>query len=178
MRGFNSFIWDKRITVQELEPPTSLSPYAAAWDAELCVDSVEMSRGRLILLHEPTGNDLWESDFRCVTFARAEMSPEMIHDPLLAEVGWSWLVDALRQAHARFTRESGTITTISSVPFGSKKDEEQIFEMEVRASWTPILDGENHLAPHLDGWQNLLRHLGGTPDPESVVGLKPAVSPV
>ena len=51
----------------------------------------------------PAGNDAWEGKFRCVAYARAEIDPEMVTDPLLAEVGWSWLTEALDAHGAAYT---------------------------------------------------------------------------
>ena len=43
--------------------------------------------GRIILLHDPAGNDAWEGTFRCVAYARAEVDLEQAIDPMLAAVG-------------------------------------------------------------------------------------------
>ena len=96
--------------------------------------------GRLVLLHDPAGNAAWQGTFRCVTFARAEVDPEMVSDPLLAQVGWSWLIDALASHGAEFVAPSGTVTSVSSESFGGMADEDPSAEVEVRASWTPVLD--------------------------------------
>ena len=93
--------------------------------------------GRLVLLHDPAGNAAWQGTFRCVTFARAEVDPEMVSDPLLAQVGWSWLLDALASHGAEFVAPSGTVTSVSSESFGGMADEDPSAEVEVRASWTP-----------------------------------------
>jgi len=165
-----SFQWDHRIGISELEPPTHIAPYAAAIDAEIVdQDDEEIASGRLILLHDPDGNDLWGGDFRCVTFAQAEVTPDMIQDPLLSEVGWSWLTDALRAHHASYSNESGTITTTSSTPFGTKKEEEQSSQIEIRASWTPRLDAQHSLTEHLNAWQDLLREIAGIPPEDDTV---------
>jgi hypothetical protein len=37
--------------------------------------------------------------------------------------------------------------------------------VEVRASWTPILDASYDLAPHLDAWCGLLASTAGLPPP-------------
>ena len=50
-----------------------------------------------MLLHDPDGHEPWEGTFRVVTFVRAELEPEIGADPMLAEVGWSWLMEALAQ---------------------------------------------------------------------------------
>ena len=37
--------------------------------------------GRIILLHDPAGNDAWDGTFRCVAYARAEIELELDHRP-------------------------------------------------------------------------------------------------
>ena len=39
--------------------------------------------------------------------ARADLDPEMVPDPLLASVGWSWLIDALDTHGATYDAPSG-----------------------------------------------------------------------
>jgi len=178
VHDLNVFHWDRRISVSELEPPTHIAPYAAAIAAEILDGDDEVASGRLILLYDPAGNDLWEGHFRCVTFAQSEVTDEMIHDPFLAQVGWSWLTDALQSCGARYGCESGTITTTSSTPFGTKEDEDQLSHIEIRASWTP--DDDDSLTPHIEAWQDLLRQIAGIPSgDESVVALplRSAVGP-
>ena len=58
-------------------------------------DGEEVATGRLILLHDPAGHDAWDGTLRLVTYVTAELEPEIATDPLLSEVAWSWLIDAL-----------------------------------------------------------------------------------
>ena len=50
----------------------------------------EVATGRLVLLHDPDGQDAWNGTLRVVTYVAAELEPEMAGDPMLAAVGWSW----------------------------------------------------------------------------------------
>ena len=92
----------------------------------------EVGSGRLVLLHDPTGNTAWQGTFRCVTFARADIDPEMVTDPLLASVGWSWLIDALDGNDADYDAPSGTVTSVSSDSFGGMASEPSRAEIEIR----------------------------------------------
>ena len=56
-------------------------PVAAALSADVTVDEVDLGTGRIILLHDPAGNDAWDGTFRCVAYARAEIDPELDHRP-------------------------------------------------------------------------------------------------
>ena len=48
-----------------------------------------------MLLYDPAGQDGWTGTFRVVVQVHADVEEEMAADPLLGEVGWSWLTDAL-----------------------------------------------------------------------------------
>ena len=74
---------------EEMPAPQRIAPFASALSADVTVDGVDVGTGRIVLLHDPQGNDAWAGTFRCVAYARAEIDPEMANDPLLAEVGWS-----------------------------------------------------------------------------------------
>ena len=78
--------------------PQRIAPWSSALSADVTVDDTDVATGRIILLHDPEGNDAWGGTFRCVAYARAEIEVDLVSDPLLAGVGWSWLTDAL-EAH-------------------------------------------------------------------------------
>ena len=83
---------------EEMPAPQRIAPYAFALSADLTIDDIDVGTGRIILLHDPAGNEAWDGTFRCVAYVRADLEPEMITDPLLAAVGWSWLTEALELA--------------------------------------------------------------------------------
>jgi hypothetical protein len=151
---------------EEMPAPQRIAPYASALSADVTVDGEDIGTGRIVLLHDPAGNDAWEGTFRCVAYARAEIDPEMANDPLLAEVGWTWLTDALLAHGAGFIAPSGTVTKVSSESFGSMADDESTAQLEIRASWTPL--GE--VGPHVEAWGELLCTASGLPPvPDGVV---------
>src|SRR3954467_10206926 len=139
---------------EEMPAPQRIAPFASALSADVSVDGAEIGTGRIVLLHDPAGNDAWEGTFRCVAYARAEIDPEMANDPMLAEVGWSWLVEALAAHEATYLAPSGTVTKVSSESFGSMAGEEPSAQLEIRASWTPVSDpsgdGLLDLGPHAE----------------------------
>lgn len=158
----------------DIPAPQRISPHAVALQAHVTVDDVELGNGRLVLLHDPAGNDAWEGTFRLVSFAKAEVDAHMASDPLLPEVGWSWLIDALDQRSASHVAASGTVTSVASKAFGQISDEPERNEIEIRASWTPLLEDGSSLVPHLQAWQDLLCMTAGLPTlPEGVVALAP-----
>lgn len=170
--------WRPELVVEEMPAPHRIAPFAAAVAADVLVSGDEVGSGRLVLLHDPAGNAAWAGTFRCVTFARADVDPEMVTDPLLAQVGWSWLIDALEAHGARYDAPSGTVTSVASESFGGMAEEEPRAEIEVRASWTPQLDAGIGLAPHLAAWAELLCTTAGLPPlPAGVVPMPSRRSP-
>jgi hypothetical protein len=155
--------WRPELEVDEMPAPQRIAPFSAAVTADVLVGGEEVGGGRLVLLHDPAGNAAWEGTFRCVTFARADVDPEMVTDPLLAQVGWSWLLEALASHGAAFTAPSGTVTSVASESFGGMAEDPPRAEIEVRASWTPQLVDGAGLAPHLAAWAELLCTTAGLP---------------
>ena len=158
---------------EEMSAPQRIAPFASALSADVTVDGEDVGTGRLVLLHDPVGNEGWEGTFRCVAYARAEIDPEMANDPLLAEVGWSWLQEALAAHRATHVAPSGTVTKVSSESFGNMGGEVPSAQLEIRASWTPVNDpvgdGALDLKPHVEAWAELLCTASGLPPvPEGV----------
>jgi hypothetical protein len=144
---------------EEMPAPQRIAPFAAALSADVTVGGEEVGGGRLVLLYDPSGNDAWEGRFRCVAYARADIDPEMVTDPLLAAVGWSWLVESLRAHQAEFLVPSGTVTSVASESFGGMEDEPARAEIEVRASWSPV----GSVTAHVEAWGDLLCTAAGLP---------------
>jgi hypothetical protein len=153
------------VLTEEMPAPQRIAPYASALSADVTSDGVDIGTGRIVVLHDPAGNDTWEGTFRCVAYARADIDPELVTDPLLAEVGWTWLTEALEAHGATYAAPSGTVTTVASESFGGMAAEPGSAQIEIRASWTPV--GE--LTPHVEAWGELLCTAAGLPPvPEGV----------
>ena len=170
----NATTWRPELSVEPIPAPQRIAPFAAAITADVMVNGDEVGSGRLVLLHDPAGNAAWQGTFRCVTFARAEVDPEMVNDPLMGTVGWSWLVDALAAHSAEYTAPSGTVTSVTSESFGGMAEEAPRAEVEVRASWTPVLEDGVGLSPHLAAWAELLCTTAGLPPLPAGVVLMPS----
>jgi hypothetical protein len=140
--------------------PRRLAPFAWAVTAEVEVDGEELADGRFVLLHDPAGQEAWRGDFRVVTMARAELEPEIAGDPMLGEVGWSWLMDALQAHGAGCAEPGGTVTHAASQYFGALADRQDSTEIELRASWTPA---DGRFDRHLTAWADLLCVCAGLP---------------
>lgn len=156
--------WRAELCVEEIPAPTRIAPHAVAISADVVAAGDEVGGGRLILLYDPAGNPAWDGEFRCVTYAKAAVDVEMVTDPLLAEVGWSWLLDALASHDATYTAAAGTVTAVSSQSFGGMASEPGSAEVEIRASWTPLLDVDGAgIEGHLAAWGELLCMTAGLP---------------
>ena len=105
------------VTIDEMPAPQRIAPYATAMSAEVVVGDDEVASGRLVVLHDPRGNDAWGGDFRCVAYVRAEVEPSMASDDMLAAVGWSWLVEALASEGAQYIAPSGLTQDTPGISF-------------------------------------------------------------
>ncbi|HEX3930083.1 MAG TPA: DUF3000 domain-containing protein [Nocardioides sp.] len=161
------------VLCEPMPAPQRIAPYATALSADVTVDGNDVSTGRIILLHDPDGNDSWDGTFRCVAYARAEIELEMITDPALADVGWSWLTEALTAHGASYTAASGTITRVATDSFGTMSEDDGSAQIEIRASWTPELaDGRLEISAHVEAWAELLCTAAGLPPvPEGVTAM-------
>lgn len=162
------------VRLTEMPAPARIAPYAVALTAEVVAagdaeDGDELASGRFVLLHDPSAPEPWDGVWRAVTFARAELEPEMATDPMLGAVGWSWLMESLGVRSADYTAEAGTVTRVVSESFAGLADREPSVELEVRASWTPT---GSSLGDHLQAWVDLLCTIAGLPPmPEGVVAM-------
>ena len=160
------------VRLVEVPAPQRIAPYAVALTAEVvgtAGDEEELASGRGGVVQQHEAPEPWDGVWRAVTFARAELEPEVASDPMLGAVGWSWLVDALESHRVPYTAEAGTVTRVVSESFAGLADRPASVEMEVRASWTP-LGGD--LGDHLVAWSDLLCTIAGLPPlPEGVIAL-------
>jgi hypothetical protein len=186
-KGFEDLINNLRtftpraeIVLEEVPAPQKLATYAFAFSADvsnglLADEENEIASGRFVLLHEPGGQDTWEGEFRCVTFVRADVDPVMQQDPLLPEVGWSWFLEALEGEECLLAAPSGTVTRVSSASFGKLSPRNDESEIEIRASWTPLVQDPLDLMKHISGWCRLITDVAGLePIPEGVATISSA----
>jgi Protein of unknown function (DUF3000) len=172
LRQLRAVPWRSEVSIEEIPSPQRIAPFSVAVSADVVVLDDERGSGRLVLLHDPAGNEAWDGTFRCVTYSKADVEPEMVRDPMLADVGWSWLMEALDAHGATYREPSGTVSAVISTPFGELAGDPGSAEVEIRASWTPELSAELSLAAHVAAWQQVLCTLSGLPPvPPGVVRL-------
>lgn len=160
------------LNVSEIDAPGNLAPYSIALAADVSpsphgTDS-DLGTGRFILLYDPSAPEAWGGVFRVVCFVQAPLETDIGIDPFLADVAWSWLVDALEAKGAQYAAASGTATKIISTGYGELAEQGDGAQIEVRASWTPT---DADIASHVEGWGELLCMLAGLPPAEGVSSL-------
>lgn len=148
------------IELTDVRAPQKLAPWAYAVSAEVTGAAGELASGRLVLLHDPDGDAAWAGVLRLVVYVRAELDVELATDPLLPDVGWSWLTDALETCGAVHTSLGGTVTQTSSARFGDIAGPARTDDLELRASWTAH-DAE--LAAHGEAFCELMASTVGLP---------------
>jgi len=157
------------IVLSPVRAPQRLAPWAYALAAELAgPEDLPEATGRLVLLHDPDGQEMWGGVLRLVSYVRAELDGGLAGDPMLPEVGWSWLTEALDTASAGYAALGGTVTQTTSARFGDIAGPQLSHDVELRASWT-ALDAD--LTPHGQAFCTLLATAAGLP-PEGVTSLQ------
>jgi hypothetical protein len=149
--------------VREIPAPQGLAPQSLALAGDVRPDGTgadsPFGTGRFILLHDPDEPEPWGGAWRIVCFAQAPLESEIGTDPLLADVAWSWLIDALASRGADYAAASGTATKTLSKGFGSLAVQGDGAQIELRASWSP----QPPFAPHVEAWAELVCMLAGLP---------------
>ena len=157
-----------QLTFEEEPPPRRLAPHAYAVAATVLAEAggdTEIGWGKFVLLFDPAGQPGWDGKYRIIGYVRAEVEPEMTADPLVNEVGWSWLIEALEARTTGYEMISGTVTTVVTQGFGGKQDEPTSTSFELRASWSPTISDQQ--SPALDGhiaaWSDVVCAAAGLP---------------
>lgn len=160
------------IELTEVRPPRRLAPWSHAIAAEANGPAGELATARLVLLHDPEGQDSWDGVLRLVVYLQAELDHELAADPLLPAVGWSWLTDALEESGASWTALGGTVTLTSSARFGDIAGPARSHDLELRGSWTAT---DSDLSTHAIAFHELIASAAGLP-PEGIAVLGPRLA--
>lgn len=165
-------VFRDELSVREIASPQGVAPYsfALAGDVLLAENEHESQHGtgRFILLYDPSAPEAWGGEFRVVAFAQAPLESDIGLDPFLANVTWSWLIDALDSNQSDYFNASGTATRILSTGFGELADAGEGAQIELRASWSP---GSPDMAGQAEAWGELLCMLAGLPPAGDAVSL-------
>ncbi|HEV2377486.1 MAG TPA: DUF3000 domain-containing protein [Streptosporangiaceae bacterium] len=124
---------------EDMPAPRTLAPFATALAVSVQTDETEVASGRFVLLYDPAGQPGWAGPLRVIVYIRADMEPEIVADPMVGQVAWSWLTEALETGTAGYAEPSGTVTRVITEGFGAKREEPPAQGFELRASWSPVL---------------------------------------
>jgi hypothetical protein len=86
----------------------------------------------------------------------------LVSDPLLHDVAWHWLEEALTAHGVTMSAASGTVTRVQSHAYGelaADAEDEPAGELEIRASWSPTGD----VRAHVEAWVDVLCTAAGLP---------------
>jgi hypothetical protein len=170
------------VSISEIPAPAKLAPYSYALGAEVSADETflrasgetidELATGRIVVLFDPAAPEEWEGSFRVVSYIRAELEHELGNETMLGHVAWSWLEDALDANDCQVLAAGGTTTRVLSESFGTLADRPATIDLELRASWTPVIDEPDLIGNHFEAWIDLLSTVAGLPPlPEGVTAL-------
>ena len=149
---------------EDVPAPKKLAPYAAATSATVERDGADIAWGRLVLLFDPVGHEGWPGCYRLISYLRAEVDQEIAADPMLCQVGWDWLIEALEARTPGYGTPSGTVTRVTTEGFGGKQSEPPVYGFEQRASWSPTVPAGPSGAPGAYG----VRGAGPDDDPATL----------
>jgi hypothetical protein len=110
------------LAFEDVPAPRTLAPFATACAATARVDGTEVASGRFVLLYDPAGQRGWAGPLRVIIYIRADLEPEIAADPMLGEVAWSWLTEALDARTSGYAAPSGTVTRVVTEGFGAKRE--------------------------------------------------------
>jgi hypothetical protein len=159
------------VVLAEAPAPRRMAPEALALTADVTTDDDELGSGRLVVLHNPAGEESWEGNTRVVLYIDATVEAELAADPLLPEVGWSWLTESLESSGVDFWALGGTVTRVQSESFDAMAERGPEGRVQVRASWTAHVKDLPH---HVLAWGDVLATACGLePVPEGVAVLQP-----
>lgn len=160
------------LDVTHIPAPSGLAPFSYALAADVNparhADDSDLGTGRIVILYNPDSPSSWGGPVRIVCFAQAPLETEIGLDPFVADVAWSWLVDALAARGAQYTAASGTATKVLSTGYGELAPQGSGAQIELRASWSPL---DHELAPHVEGWAELVCMVAGFPPTDEGVAV-------
>jgi len=161
-----SLSYRPELTVSRSPGPTRLAPHSFALTGEANLGDTQIATARLVVLHDPAGQESWQGTIRVVAYVDADVDLEVAADPLLPEVGWSWLREALDENGAAAAAVGGTVTQVASRSFGVMEHREPEGRLQVRASWTPL--AMDDLPRHASAWARLIALASGLPESSDI----------
>jgi hypothetical protein len=170
--GIEAVLLRPELDLDPLPAPKRLASFSHAVSVGVAdAEGDEVASGRFVALYEPEGHDEWHGVYRCVTLAQADLEPEIAEDPMLPDVVWSWLTEAMDQRGAGHAVLGGTVSRCASVSFGELAQRPANTSVELRASWTPATPPDDWtpesaraaFEAHFHAWVDMLAAAAGLP---------------
>lgn len=147
------------IKLDHTAAPARLATHTAAIVADVDMHGEEIGNGRLVVLFEPLFQDTWDGNLRLVGFVSADLETELVTDPMLLEVGWSWVEDSFNERGLNPLALSGTVSRSGSQSFGDISMREPEGQVEIRVSWT--VPASESFTTHALAWIDLMTCAAG-----------------
>lgn len=157
------------VSWKPIPAPGRMAPFTWAASAEVLHHDEELASGRLVVLHDPAGNEGWQGRYRMVVLVQAQLEPEFAVEAMLGDVAWSWVTESLELADAPAHELGCTATRVVSQSYGSLAGRPSTVDVEMRVSWTPEetagpeTDAPTDLGSHFAAWGAMLGAAGGLP---------------
>jgi hypothetical protein len=159
------------ISLEPAPAPARLATHALTLLADIDSNGDEIGSGRLVILYEPEWQEAWDGNLRLVAFARADLETELVTDPMLLEVGWSWVQDSFSERNLAPVSLSGTVSRAGSQSFGDLSARAPEGSVEIRYSFT--VASVDQLEECLYAWCDLLASAAGlAPLPAGVTAIR------
>jgi hypothetical protein len=152
------------LVFEEWPAPKRLAPFAAALAVTAYLDGEEAGTGRLILLHDPAGQQGWTGTFRIIGQVSAEIPEELTADIFLGATSWSCLTDALDLHAPGYRTLGGTASQTITEGYGTREAEPPSAYVELRISWSPGQDMvEEEIIGAVRAWSDVVAAMAGMP---------------
>lgn len=161
---------DVGVVLREVPAPARAAAFSVALSGSLArpqAPDEEVADGTFVVLYDPPTTPLDEGVFRVIVLVRAEIDPEMSADPMLPEVAWDWMLEALEACPVPAVEAGGSVTRTITTSHGAVAGRPEEVELELRASWS---SPDPDVGAFLAAWARVLRACAGEP-PAGVVGL-------
>lgn len=161
---------------RDIPAPGRMAPHTWAAEGEVLLHDDELASGRIVILHDPAGEESWQGEYRMVALVQAQLEPEFAIESMLGDVAWSWVTESLELNGAQARELGCTATRVVSQSYGALASRPSTVDVEMRVSWTPDTPATGaDLGPHFAAWTAMLAAAGGLPPaPAQVAPLVPS----
>ncbi|MGP7961046.1 DUF3000 family protein [Sanguibacter sp. A247] len=151
------------IALTEIPAPSRAAAYAVALSGSLVRPEApddEVADGTFVVLYDPPVTPVDDGAFRVIVLIRAALDEEMSGDPMLPEVAWDWMLEALEGCPVPGIEAGGSVTRTITTHHGAVAGRPEEVELELRASWSTK---DPEVGAFLVSWARVMRQFAGVP---------------